>query len=159
VDDDTRLVQNSIAKPKSVGESYTLELCRSARRRFGAGRAERLELARRDHLGQHHRGRLERLDLFLGIGAVRAVLHDEHAQHVAAAQDGHAEKAVIDLLARLRAVTRTRDATARRKCERLGRLGDQADKAFPRLHRRQVDGLTVETFCRVESRVRSARIT
>ena len=79
-----------------------VELQRAARGRLGAGLGERGELARGDHLGEHHRGGLQRLVFLLGIGALRAVLHHQHAERVAGAQDRHAEEGVIDLFAGLR---------------------------------------------------------
>ena len=47
---------------------------------------------------------LHRLDLVLGIGAPGPVLHREHADDAAGAQDRHAEERVVDLLAGLREI-------------------------------------------------------
>ena len=50
------------------------------------------EAALRHHFGQHHGDGLQRLDLFLGIDALGLVLHREHAEHLAAAHDRHAQE-------------------------------------------------------------------
>ena len=76
---------------------------------LGAGLGQRRQFARRDHLRQHHGGGLQRLDLFLDIGAVGAVLHHQHAERVAGAQDRHAEERVIDFFAGFRPDTRRPD--------------------------------------------------
>ena len=57
-----------------------------------------------DHLGQHHRGGLERFDLFLRIGALRPILHHQHAERVAGTQDRDAQEGVVDFFAGLRPV-------------------------------------------------------
>ena len=95
-----------------------------------AGPHDRLQLARGDHLGEQHRGDLQRLDLLLGIGAARAVLHDEHAERVAAAQDRHAEEGVVDFLARLRLVGEAGCACASDSASGSARSGNQADEAL-----------------------------
>jgi hypothetical protein len=147
-DDDARLVQHDMAEP-------TPSRGRRRRWRSGArsidGRAWRAgEFAGRDHLGEHHRGRLQRLDLFLGIGAVRAVLHDQHAERVAGAQDRHAEEGVVDLLAGLRQVGEGRMALRVRQVERARLGGDQADQALADPQRGLVDGFAVEALGGVE---------
>ena len=60
------------------------------------------EFAAGDKLGDDHRDRLQYLDLVLVIMAQRAVLHDQNAQHAAAAQDRHAHQRMIDLFAGFR---------------------------------------------------------
>ena len=99
---------------------------------LGAGRGERGQFAGGDHLGQHHGGGLQRLHLLLGIGAPRAVLHDEHAERVAGAQDRHAKEGVVDLFARFRPVGEGRMRLRVGQVERLGLAGDEADKALAR---------------------------
>ena len=129
--DHARLVQHHVAEPDAVGEADAALVERAAHREAGAGRRQGLQLARGDHLGEHHGGRLQRLDLFLRVGAVGPVLDVEHAESVAAAQDRHAEEAVIDLLARLRPVREGRMRLRIGEGERLGGAGDQADEAVP----------------------------
>ncbi len=50
------------------------------------------QLAGREHLGQHRGDDLHRLDLVLAVGLGGTVLDREHADHVAAAQDGTPRK-------------------------------------------------------------------
>ena len=102
-DDDARLVQHDMAEPDAVGERRAALMQRAPERGRLPGR-ERLQLARGDHLGEHHGGGLERLDLLVGVDPVRPVLDDEHAERVAGPQDRHAEEGVVDLLAGLRPV-------------------------------------------------------
>ena len=148
--DHARLVQHHMAEPDAVGEADAALVERAAHREAGAGRRQGLQLARGDHLGEHHGGRLQRLDLFLRIGAVGPVLDDEHAERVAAAQDRHAEEAVIDLLARLRLVREGRMRLRVGEGERLGGAGDQADEAVAGRQGREVDGFAVQAFGGVE---------
>ena len=110
----------------------------SGRRKRDAGldRGQRLQLARGEHLGQHHGGGLERLDLLLGIDPVGAVLDDQDAERVAGAQQRHAEEGVVDLLAGLGLVGEGRVALGVGERERLGRRGDQADEALAGAHGR-----------------------
>jgi hypothetical protein len=105
-----------------------------------------VELARRDDLGQHHGGRLEGFFLLLAVVPRGAVLHHQHADGQAAAQDRHAEEGVIDLLARLGQVLERAVRLGVRQVERLGGRGDGADQAFadPQLggmHRLAVEAL------------------
>ena len=62
------------------------------------------QFAAGDQLGDDHRDRLQDLDLVLGVMAQGPVLHHQHAEDPAAAQDRHAHQRVIDLLAGLRAI-------------------------------------------------------
>jgi hypothetical protein len=147
---DARLVQDDVAEAHPLRQGDALQVERAAQRDVGAGLRQGLELARGDHLRQHHRRGLEGLDLLFRVGAHRAVLHDEDAERVARAQDRDAEEAVIDLLARLRLVGEGGVRLRVRERERLGLARDQADEALPRPHRRQVDGGAVEAFRGVE---------
>ena len=47
------------------------------------------EFASGREFGDDHRDRLQHLDLVLGIMPQRTVLHDEHTEHPAAAEDRH----------------------------------------------------------------------
>ncbi len=104
-DDDARLVQHYVAERDAVVEHHALDLQRPPRRGLRRARPrERRKLARGDHLGQHHRGGLQRLLFLFGIGAPRAVLHHQHAERVAGAQHRHAEEGVVDFFAGFRPV-------------------------------------------------------
>ncbi len=137
-----------MAEAEAVGDGLAFQGHRAANGDRLALRRNALELARRDHLGEKHGGGLERLDLFLRIGAPGAVLHHQHADRRAAAQDRHAEERLIDLFARLGLVREGRMMLGVGQRERLGARGDEADEALARLHRRQVDGFTVQAFGR-----------
>ena len=65
-----------------------------------------------DHLGQHHRDGLQRLDLDVLVAARLGVLDREHADRALEPDDRHAGEAVEALLAGLRAGRRKRDARA-----------------------------------------------
>ena len=62
------------------------------------------EAALRHHLGQHHGDGLQRLDFFFGIDALGLVLHRQHAEHLAAAHDGHAQEGLERVFAGFRPV-------------------------------------------------------
>ena len=137
LDDDARLVQHDMAERDAVGQRLALEMMAAHMRDVGGDVARHLgELARRDDLGQHHRRRLQRLFFFLGIVAARAVLHDEHADDDAVAQDRHAEEGVVDLFAGLRQVFERRMRLRVGEIEELRFAGDGADEAFADLQLR-----------------------
>ena len=142
---DARLVQHHMAEADAVGEHDAARADGAACRGSGIGR-QSLQLARGDHLREHHRGGLERLDLLVGIDAVGLVLDGEHAERVAGAQQRHAEEGVIGLLARLRTVGEGRVRLRVGERERLGRLRDQADEAFVGAHAREMHRLAVQAF-------------
>ena len=83
-----RVVQHDVAEPDAVGKRKALGMHRPARGGLGAGLGERGQLARGDHLGEYHRRGLQRLDLFLAIGAEGPVLHVEHAERLPARRIG-----------------------------------------------------------------------
>ena len=143
---DAGLVQDDMAEADAVGEGDAALVQRSPQGRAGLGERQRLQLARGDHLRQHHGGGLERLHLLFGVDPPRPVLHDEDAEGVAGPQQRHAEEGVVDLLARLRLVGEGRVRLGVGQRERLGRRGDEADEALARGHRREVDGGAVEAF-------------
>ena len=101
-DDDARLVQHDMAERDAVGQDRAGLVQGMPRRGFGAGLRQRRQFAGGDHFRQHHGGGLQRLDLFLDIGALGAVLHDQHAERVAGAQDRHAEERMVDFFAGFR---------------------------------------------------------
>ncbi len=92
VDDHARLMQHHMAERDAVGQDRAGLVQRMPRGGFGAGLRQRGQFARGDHLRQHHRGGLQRLDLFLDISPLGAVLHHQHAERVAGAQDRNAEE-------------------------------------------------------------------
>ncbi len=117
---------------------------------LGAGLRKCCQLAGGDHLRQHHRGGLQRLDFFLDVSALGAVLHHQHAERIAGAQDRHTEERMIDLFAGLRAERERRMALRVVQIERCRLAGDEADQAFMRAHHRSMHGVAVQTFGGVE---------
>ena len=103
-DDDARLVQHHVAERDAVIERGAAQVQGAAGGGLRPRRRQGGQFARGDHLRQHHGGGLERLDLLLRIGAPRPVLHHQHAERVAGAQDRDAEEGVVDLFAGLRPV-------------------------------------------------------
>ena len=150
VDDDARLVQHDMAERDTVGQDRARLVQRVPGGRLSARLGQRRQFARGDHLRQHHRGGLQRLDLFLDIGALGAVLHHQHAERVAGAQDRHAEEGVVDFFAGLRAEREGRVALRVVQVERGRFAGDQADQALMRAQHRPVHGVAVEAFGGVE---------
>ena len=144
--DDARLVQHHMAEPDAVGDRQAFDLQRPVRGGLQAGLGQRGQLARRDGLGQHHRGRLQRLFLVLRVGALRAVLHHQHAERVAGAQDRDAEERVIDFFAGLGAEREGRMMLRVGQVERLRVAGDQADEALVLAQHGDVHRLGVEAL-------------
>jgi hypothetical protein len=140
-DDHARLVQHDMAEPDAVGDREAFELDRTVRGRLEAGLGERRQFARRDGLGEHHRGGLQRLLFLLRIGAVRAVLHHQHAERIAGAQDRDAEEGVVDFLAGLGAERERRVVLGVGEVERFRLARHQADEAFVLAQHREVDRL------------------
>jgi hypothetical protein len=117
-----------------------------ARDRLGAGPGARGELARGDHLGEHHRRGLQRLFFLFGVGAPRAVLHYQHAERVAGAQHRHAEEGMVDFFAGFRA---ERECGVRLRVGQVDRIGfarHQADQAFVGLEHGLVHGFALQAL-------------
>ena len=149
-DDDARLVQHDMAERNAVAQCAALDVHRAPRRGLGARQRQRRQLARRDHLGEHHRGGLQRLDFFFRIGAPGAVLHHQHAERVAGAQDRHAEEGVVDFFAGFRPVGERRMRLRVRQVDG-GRLArDQADQAFVGTQHGLVHGVALQAFGGIE---------
>ncbi len=127
-------------------------LRRSVRRAAGSapGGRQRRQFARGDHLRQHHGGGLQRLDLFLRIGPPRPVLHHQHAERIAGAQDRHAEERVVDFLAGLRPIGEGRMRLRVGQVDGVRLARDEADEAFVGAHHGAVDGFPVEALGGVE---------
>ena len=83
-----------------------------------------------NQLGEHHGDGLERLDFFVVIVALGAVLHHENAKDTAAPDDRHAHERGIYLFAGFRAVgeRRMRLCIGQRHWHRL--RGNEANQAF-----------------------------
>ena len=149
-DDDARLVQHDMAERDAVGEDRAGLVQGMPRRRFRAGLRQRRQFAGGDHFRQHHGGGLQRLDLFLDIGALGAVLHHQHAERIAGPQDRHAEERMVDFFAGFRPERERRVALRVREVERARLAGDQADEALMRVQHRSVHRVAVQTFGGVE---------
>ena len=150
LDDDARLMQHDMAERDAVGQHRAGLVQRMPRGGLGAGLRQCCQFARGDHLRQHHGGGLQRLDLFLDIGALGAVLHHQHAERVAGAQDRHAEEGVVDFFAGFRTVGVGRMALRVVQIERRRFAGDEADQALMRAQHGAVHGFAVEAFGGVE---------
>ena len=137
-----------MTEPEPIGDARAFQGHRAANGDRDSRRGDPLQFARRNHFGEQHRCRLQRLDLLFRIGAPRAVLHHQHADRRAAAKHGHAEEGLIDLLSGLGLVGEGRVVLGIGKRERLGARSDEPDKALARLHRRQVDRFTIEALGR-----------
>ncbi len=149
-DDDARLMQHHMSERDAIRENGAGLVQRVPRGGLGAGLGDGRQFARRDHFREHHRGGLQRLDLFLDIGAVGAVLHHQHAEGVAGAQDRHAEERVVDFFAGFRAIGEGRVRLGVRQVQRRRLRGDEADEALMRGQDRLVDSVPVQTFGGVE---------
>ena len=145
-DDDARLVQHHMAERHAFGDGQPREARGELAAGLGADLLGDAEAARGDHLGEHHGGGLQRLDLLVAILTLGAVLHRKHADRVAAAQDRHAAERVIDLLAGLRPVGKGRVMLGVRELQRLGLLGDQADQTLAGLQMGVVNRQRVQAF-------------
>ena len=136
-----------MAKRDAVVERSAVDVHRPPGRRLRrAGTRNRRQLARRDHLRDHHRGGLQRFLLLLGIGAPRPVLHDQHAERVAGAQDRHAQERVVDFFAGLGPVREGRMRLRLREVDRVGFAGHQADQAFVGAEHGVVHGLRIQAL-------------
>ena len=135
--DDARLVQHDVAQRDAGRDRLALDDRgqRLADLDRGAGARDR---ARDEMLGDDHRGRLQHLDVLVGVFLLRAVLHHEHAQHLARALDRHREQRVIDLLARFRPIGEGRVARGLGLVHRDVELGAAAYEALAALHARGV---------------------
>ena len=98
------------------------------------------EAALRHHFGQHHGHGLQRLDFFFGVDALGLVLHHQHAEHLAAAHNRHAQKAFERVFAGFRAVREMWVGGGVRQIDRFGGFADQADQALALLQAGVVDG-------------------
>ena len=131
LDLDARLVQHDAAHRDAFGQALAHEFARpvDAQLRFVQfGDIE--EAALRHHFGQHHGHGLQRLDFFFGINPLGLVLHREHAEHLAAAHNGHAQEGVERVFAGFRAIGEMRIGRRVRQVHRFGGFADQAHQTF-----------------------------
>ncbi len=146
-DDELRLVQHRLAEREPAIEARAFD---PQRQLPDAGRLLPLQrvdqLARGGELGQHHGDGLQRLDLVFVVVAQRAVLHDEHAEHAARAQDRHAHQRVIDLFAGFRPIGVIGMRLRVGQSERPRRGGDDADEAFADAQPGAMHGFGTQTF-------------
>ena len=149
-DDDARLVQHDMAEPDAVVERQALEADGAAQVELEPRPRQPRQIAGRDHLGDHHRRRFQRLDLVLAIMPLGAVLHDQDAERAAGAQHGNAEEGIVDLFAGLRQVGEGRMRLSVGKIERPGAGRDRADEALSELQLGKVDRTRIETFGGIE---------
>ena len=104
------------------------------------------EAALRHHFGQHHGDGLQRLDFLFGVDALGLVLHREHAEHLAAAHDGHAQEGLVGIFAGFRPIGEMRIRRRVGEIDRLGGFRHQADQALAFAHPRVVDRGAVEAL-------------
>ncbi len=123
---------------------------RPPRGRLGAGKRQRRQLAGGDHLREHHCRRLQRFDFFLRIGAPGAVLHHQHAERVAGAQDRHAEERMVDFFAGFRPEGKGRMRLRVGEVDGARLAGDQSDQALVRAQHGAMHRVAIETFSGVE---------
>ena len=146
LDRHARLMQHDMAERDAFGERRAGEMAPRMHGGFGAGQGERGEFAGCDHFREHHRGGLQRLFFLFGIIAVRAVLHHQHAERIAGAQDRHAEEGMVDFLAGFRPVGEGRMRLRVRQVDGVGLARDQADQALVDPHHGLVDGFLVQAL-------------
>ena len=150
-DDDARLVEHRATARHAVDELEPRQRHRPGIARAAAAGAALVDQAGRgDQLGEHHRHRLQRLDLDIVVAPARLVLDAQHADRRLAPHDRHAREAVEQLLAGLRIVDETGVAGGLREIERLDMLRDRADQTFAQRQLGDVDRLLQQAAGRIE---------
>ena len=151
LDEDARLVVDGDAPRHAHDEAQALEAGRTvvAGGRFRAGGLVG-EPGIGDQLGEHHRDRLQRLDLDIVIGARIGMLDGEDADRPLPPHDGHAGEAVEQLLAGLGPVGEFGVADGFGEVEHGGGPGDRADQPLAQRQLGDVDGALVEADRGVE---------
>ena len=122
LDDDPRLVEHRLALRHPGDQLEAREAQRPGASQAAPARAVD-QPGPGDHLRQHHRHRLHRLDLDIFVAARLGVLHGEHADRALEADDRNSGEAVVALLAGLGTVG---------EGGMLGRLGEVQDSALRR---------------------------
>ena len=147
LNDDARLVQHGSPDRNARGELHTVDTQGQQTdtvdllHLVGAD-----DVAGRDHFRQHHGDGLQRLDLFLVVLATRAVLHHQHAQHAAGAQDRDAGKRVIDLFAGFRPVGELWVGLRVGEGQRPTMGGNVTDQTFAHPEARAMHGRRIKTL-------------
>ena len=98
---------------EAAGEGLALDQPGAALRRQPFGRGH--QLAAGGQFGDRHADDLERLQLLVAVAARRAVLHRQHADDAAVAQERDAHERLVDVLARLGPVGEQRMGAGRRR--------------------------------------------
>ena len=144
-DDDARLVQHDVAERHAFGDGLSLdhggELTAQLHGSAGAGHGPRHQM-----LGNHHGGRLQHLDILVGVLLLRAVLHHEHAEHLAGALDRNRQQRMVDLLPRLGPVGEGGVARGLGLVDGDVELGAAPDQALAAVHAHGVHGGRVEAL-------------
>ena len=151
---DRGLVQHGTAIGQAIGKLGALEPLG----RVG-GKLNRLELvlidqfAAGDHFGQHHGDDLQVLDLFVAIDPLGAILHHQHPDRAATAQQGHTQKGVEGIFARFRSIRKVRIVWRIGQVQRTAQPHDFANQAFAGLERCRVHGLGVQALGREQFQI------
>ena len=149
LDLDARLVEDRRARGHALDERQAGQACSPGVRhhlraliidQFGIG----------DQLCQHHRDRLQSLDLDLFIFARIAMLHADHAHRTLGPDDRHAGEAVEFLLAGFGHVEEVRMRRRLGQVQRVVILGDRADQAFSAGETGDVNRFGVEAARRIK---------
>jgi hypothetical protein len=135
-----------MAKADTISIGIALDCHRTVEVQLETGPGDLLELARGDHLGQHHRGGFKRLDFVLAVLPVRLVLDDENPQRPAGPEDRHAEEGVVDLLTCFRQIGKGGVGLGVRKIERTRACRNGADQALTHFQLRQMDRILVQAL-------------
>ena len=129
LDDHARLVEHGLALGHSGDQLEARQPQRpGAAHPAAAGAVDQPRAG--DHLGQHHRDRLQRLDLDVLVAARLGMLDGEHADRAFEADDRHAGEAVEALFAGLGPVGEGGVVGGFGEVEDAAFRGDRADQAF-----------------------------
>ena len=145
LDGDARLVEHRLAEREALHQLQALEHLLARMRRLDACRALVVDQPGVvDQLGQHHRDRLQRLDLDFLVAARLDVLDGQHADRALAPHDRHAGERVELLLAGFGAVLELGMGRRFGEVERLDVLRDRAGQALADAELGDVDRALVE---------------
>ncbi len=135
------LVKNGDAEREAAMQARAFQPRRRRRRRFDRNHGCTVgRNAVGHHFGENHGDGLQRLDFLVAILSPRRILHRQHADDPAAAQDRHPHQGVIDLLAGLRTIGKARVGSGVGQGQRALLGGDFADQALPDPQPRPVYG-------------------
>ena len=115
----------------TLGQPFAHNASRPVRAQLGFIELGDIEQAAVRHdFGQDHRHGLQRFNFFFVIEPRRAILHCQHAVHLSAADDRHAEKRAERILPRFRPIGEPRVARCFAEIDRFGRFRDETDKSL-----------------------------